>query len=355
MEGRKAMAVGVERLRKAVAEKKATMDTVQLIDVDLIRRNPDQPRKHFDPVALKNLARSIREIGQIVPIIVIPITDDKFCKYELVDGERRWRACGMIKNHQHIRAFVQPPMSKDKQFMQSVVANFGRVDNNPYETALALYKIHKVMGQPIDDVAAWFTKSVSWVNQHLSLMKLHPEVIAMMDFRVPEKKRLSFSVALILTQLPQNLQLDIAKEIVAKGMRMVTAKHYIRTMAGKQGHDIAGKRPRRNRESLVSFFNRTVENADPFLKFPDGSSIEAVLSSFSYSELRTLLIKAQQCKKGIDTLSQNIEAAVVKKGKDDKTFREKMEKEKDLKKKEAQGKESQEEQKPGGKHRKKRR
>ncbi|MGQ9579876.1 MAG: ParB/RepB/Spo0J family partition protein, partial [Armatimonadota bacterium] len=106
---------------------------MEMIDLDKITPAADQPRKTFDPGTLLELAMSIRERGVLEPIVVRPKGEGK---YEIVMGERRWRAAQMAGLKQ-IPAIVRE-MSDQDASTDALLENFQREDLNPVERARAI-------------------------------------------------------------------------------------------------------------------------------------------------------------------------------------------------------------------------
>ena len=164
-----------------------------------IRRFTDQPRNFFDAKDMNDLAASIEEIGQQTPIVVKAVIGDPKHKYELVDGERRWIACGMA-GVDTMLAWVRPIKDSDEQFVASVVGNFGRSSHTPLEISQAINRIRKSKrmesfspGEQIAKIAKIFARSEPWVYSHLALLRLHPEVQAMMSPTISEELLLTMS------------------------------------------------------------------------------------------------------------------------------------------------------------------
>ena len=311
--------VGVADLKEKVRQSKERLQenaTVQLIEASLIKRDPDQPRKHFDHAGLKSLAASIKEVGQKIPILVEP-TDDPKNPYIIVDGERRWRACLILGKHHTIRALVLPSGGgANERFVHSIVANLGREGHTPLEVALALKRL-KEMDFSTQQIAAMCAKSVPWVFQHLSLVKLDPRVAAMMDpsVRKPRQGGVCFSVALLLTSLPRDLQFEIAKEIHGKGMRMLPAMHHVRTTALEHGHKVGyGKHPRKSRASLMNFLERLAENVEGFVVPASGASLQEMLLSFPIGQLFSAADTVKRLQKPLEKLLRTITEVAERKG-----------------------------------------
>jgi ParB family chromosome partitioning protein len=215
--------------------------TLASIALSRIRPFADQPRKEFNEEELLGLARSIEEIGLQQPISIIPITGDVNYDFELVDGERRCRACKLI-GLGHITAFILPKMNKDKQFALSVVSNFCRVGHTSMETAVALQIIvdgfikngidgeHLSKDECIERAAKICGRGYAWGVQHLSLLRLCPEV---QNHLV--SKRISFQVGIALTGLKDEFQLRFIRHIISSELDHRQALAYIR---GQRSPDV---------------------------------------------------------------------------------------------------------------------
>jgi ParB/RepB/Spo0J family partition protein len=260
--------------RTALVRPAPIEERVEVIPTQRIRRFQDQPRRHFNNEELRELADSIKEVGQITPILVRAITGDRNHEYELIDGERRLRACtlGQIKS---MRAVVRTVVSEDEQFLHSVIANFGRVGHTPIETAMAIKRIRatqRIQGltptQQVETIAKMCARSTVWVYQHEALLKLDPKVLEMMDPALPKGRRLDFSIAHFITSLRPDLQLRIAREVIDKKLKIKDARHVARMVAEAEGVQAGtakqGRKPSddyRVTERVLEGFNRELDRA----------------------------------------------------------------------------------------------
>jgi ParB family chromosome partitioning protein len=141
------------------------------LSLDLLRANPDQPRKYFDEEELRELADSIREHGIISPIIAEAAGDGS---YIIVAGERRSRAArlaGLTEVPVILRDY-----SDEKRMEVSLIENVQRADLNPIEEAGAYKKLMELTGLSQDEAAAKVGKNRSTVANALRLLKLPPEI-----------------------------------------------------------------------------------------------------------------------------------------------------------------------------------
>ncbi|MFI6434498.1 ParB/RepB/Spo0J family partition protein [Streptomyces sp. NPDC050759] len=149
-----------------------------------IRRNENQPRETFDEEALKELADSIKQHGLLQPIVVRKVAEGG---YELVAGERRFRANEMADNIT-IEAKILLPDGDDAEisdmdsFKKAMAENLNREDMLPLEEARGFKKVlDQEEGATPESVAKTFSKSVQYVNFRLALLNLRPEIQTAVD------------------------------------------------------------------------------------------------------------------------------------------------------------------------------
>ena len=145
-------------------------ETVTELDLDLIEPNRKQPRKYFDETALEELAASLKAYGMIQPIVVKKNGE----YYEIIAGERRWRAAkiaGMEKVPVVLKAW-----EGSEAFEAALVENLQREDLNPIEEALAYKKLLDEFNLKQDEVAERVSKSRTAVTNSMRLLKLDERV-----------------------------------------------------------------------------------------------------------------------------------------------------------------------------------
>ncbi|WP_405526701.1 ParB/RepB/Spo0J family partition protein [Streptomyces canus] len=157
--------------------------TIQSLPISEIHRNERQPREFFEPNALQELAESIKRFGLMQPIEVRPMqpieasVDGEVHAYEIVAGERRWRA-HQLAELTHINCIVtDDDLSVLERFKRSVAENINRADMTPMEEAKAFRRIlDETEGAEVSAVAKEFGKSAQYVNLRLALLDLTEEV-----------------------------------------------------------------------------------------------------------------------------------------------------------------------------------
>jgi ParB family chromosome partitioning protein len=145
----------------------AATDGPRSIAIDLVQRNPQQPRKHFDEAELSDLASSIKTHGVLQPILVRPVSGGK---YEIVAGERRWRAAQRAGLHA-IPAVVRE-LNEVEVLEIAIVENVQRTDLNPIEEAQGFQALIDRFGRTQQDIADAVGKSRPHIANMLRLLQL---------------------------------------------------------------------------------------------------------------------------------------------------------------------------------------
>lgn len=197
-------------------------ESVQDIELTKIRPNPYQPRRTFDQKALKELAASIKKSGVFQPVILRQ-PDPKLERYELIAGERRFRASKLAKQ-KTIPAIVRT-MSDEKMMEVAVLENLQREDLTPLEEAQAYQTLMDKLDLTQAQVATRLGKSRPYIANYLRLLGLPPEIkklvsggqLSMGQARtilgLKDRKKL---VSLAKRAVDQNITVRQLEEIVAK-------------------------------------------------------------------------------------------------------------------------------------------
>ena len=141
-----------------------------IVDINLIVPNPDQPRKEFEPKALKELAASIKEKGILQPILVEEVDE----KYQIIAGERRYRAA-LLAGLTEV-PIITGHFSKDEKLEIALIENIQRQDLTPIEEALAYETLMKSCKLSQDELAKKVGKNRSTIANSLRLLKLDDEM-----------------------------------------------------------------------------------------------------------------------------------------------------------------------------------
>jgi ParB family chromosome partitioning protein len=187
---------------------------VRELPIELVRRNPNQPRQSFPETELEELAQSIRQSGVLQPILVRP-APGAAGEFEIVAGERRWRAAQKA-GLRAIPALVRE-LGDDQAYEIAVVENVQRADLNPLEEAQAYSALMQRMAYTQDQVAGAVGKSRSHVANTLRLMQLPGPVQTMVLEGVLSA---GHARAILAAADP----LGLAEQIVARGLTVRDAE-----------------------------------------------------------------------------------------------------------------------------------
>ncbi len=176
------------------------------LSLDLITPDPDQPRKHFDAEALSVLANSIKKHGVLQPIVVIK----KGAKYQIVAGERRWRAAkqaGLKKMPALIRT-----LTAQAKLELSLIENIQRQDLNIIEVATGYLKLRDQFNMSLSEISKQIGgRSISSISNTLRLLRLPPKVIELLS-----QNKLTEGQARPLVGLDNKLIAKLVPKIIAE-------------------------------------------------------------------------------------------------------------------------------------------
>lgn len=222
-------------LRALIPELEAGQGSVRMIPLDQIDNNPDQPRKRFDEEQLEELKESIQAHGLLEPIIVRPVDG----RYEVVVGERRWRAAQMA-GLAEIPAIVRS--MSDREAMEiALVENLQREDLNPLEEAEAYRRLMEEFSLTQEEIAERVGKKRSTIANTLRLLELDPEIREDLA-----SGKITGGHAKALLSIPGKAKrLRIARRIVEEGLSVRAVEELAREEPGKEA--AARKRPRMER------------------------------------------------------------------------------------------------------------
>lgn len=186
------------------------------VPIERLVANPNQPRREFAPEALNDLSASIREKGIIQPLIVRPVTDDRF---EIVAGERRWRAAQMARLHE-VPVIVRD--FNDTEVLEvAIIENIQRADLNAIEEAAGYRQLMDRFGHTQERMAEALGKSRSHIANLLRLLSLPEEVQDMLRLG---RLTAGHARALITATNP----LELAREVVGKGLSVRATEDLVR-------------------------------------------------------------------------------------------------------------------------------
>jgi ParB family transcriptional regulator, chromosome partitioning protein len=169
---------GIGRGLEAILPEQAVSEGAELreLPIELIRPNPRQPRKRFDPDSISTLAESIAAAGVVQPLIVRPLPDGR---HELIAGERRWRAAREAGLEQ-VPALIRDE-DEPQRLQTALIENVAREDLNPIEEARACAALVEDLGLSKEEVARRLGRSRSTISNLIRILDLPDSAIALLE------------------------------------------------------------------------------------------------------------------------------------------------------------------------------
>ena len=198
-------------------------DSIAKLGIDEIKPNSNQPRKTFDEEKIKDLAASIVEHGVIQPIVVRKIKNG----YEIVAGERRWRAA-RVAELKEVPCIVRE-LTDEQNMLFAIIENMQREDLNPIEEAEGLEKMMSKFGLTQVEVSKSVGKSRPYVSNSLRLLRLPEEI---RGYIVEGKLSVGHGRALIAVE-DENTQLEIAEKVIREELSVRAIEEIV---AGKKSY-----------------------------------------------------------------------------------------------------------------------
>ena len=218
---------GLDALLGSIQKEKLQLEVQALdhgqlkqIDVNQLKRGEYQPRRFIDEADLQELAASIQKHGVMQPIVIRPINDAEHA-YEIIAGERRWRAA-RIAGLTEIPAIVRD-LTDQVAIALALIENIQRQDLNPIDQALALQRFHEEFGLSHQEIADTVGKARTTVSNLLRLLSLTDEVKNLM-----QQGQIDMGHARAILTLKAKDQLQIAKIVMDKGLSVRQTEQLVR-------------------------------------------------------------------------------------------------------------------------------
>lgn len=223
-------------------------NTTQEIEIDLISPNKQQPRKMFNEDALEELSESIKEHGIIEPLVVSKkIDSNKKEYYQIVAGERRWRAAklaGIKKVPVVVKEYT------DHQILEiALIENIQREDLNPIEEAQAYSSLIKELSLTQDQLAERVSKSRTAITNSMRLLKLSKKVQQM----VIDEKLTAGHVRTLLSIEDKNMQYEVAQMIFDNDMSVRQTEEYVKRLKNPKPEKQEPKKDAKTEARLAAY------------------------------------------------------------------------------------------------------
>lgn len=196
---------------------------LQHIDVEQLQRGVYQPRREMANEQLTELADSIRKHGIMQPIVVRRLGEHAKVPFEIIAGERRWRAA-KLAGLKHIPALIRD-IPDELAIALALIENIQREDLNPMEQAMALQRFHDEFGLSHQEIADTVGKARTTVSNLLRLISLHDDVKTMLDHG-----DIDMGHARALLSLKSKDQIVVARTIVEKVLSVRQTEQLIRDL-----------------------------------------------------------------------------------------------------------------------------
>ncbi|HEY8426461.1 MAG TPA: ParB/RepB/Spo0J family partition protein [Limnochordales bacterium] len=222
---RQALGRGLRALIPESATPRPEGERLREVAVSEVAPNPYQPRRQFDDEELQELAESIRAHGVLEPVVVRPVVGREPVRYELVVGERRWRAA-QLAGLTTVPAVIRPV--GDREMLQmALVENLQREDLNPLEEAEAYRRLMEEFGLSQEDVAQAVGRKRPTVANTLRLLELEPEIReALRDGRLSAGHGKA-----LLAAPPGRARVELAKRVLEAGLSVRETEELARQLA----------------------------------------------------------------------------------------------------------------------------
>lgn len=192
-----------ERMTSSASPKKPSGE-IREIAIDLIRPGSQQARRVFNQDALQELAQSLRESGVVQPVVL----RTRVWGYELLAGERRWRAAQLAGLHE-IPAVIRDDLSDTEAFVVGLIENLQRESLTPVETAAGLKRLGEIFELTHEEIGLRIGKSREYVSNYLRLLNLAPMVQELVN-----EGHILLGHAKVIAGVPLSEQVRWADEVI---------------------------------------------------------------------------------------------------------------------------------------------
>ncbi|MCV2503607.1 MAG: ParB/RepB/Spo0J family partition protein [Neisseriaceae bacterium] len=270
---------GLDSLLGVGLDASSDSEAVELLNISDLESGTYQPRVQMDDDSLKELAESIKEHGIIQPILVRKKSDNS---YEIIAGERRWRAsqlAGLVE----IPAIVRE-ISDENALAIGLIENIQRQNLNPIEEAQGLFRLKEEFGLTHERIASAVGRSRSSITNTMRLLNLPEEI---QEYLIESKLDMGHARAIIT--LPVMDQLDLAHKAVKMGWSVREIERRANRVGVVQSKKTKDLEIQRLEEQLSDYFGMKVDLRE---KSKSGSGVLS-FNFTSYDELNQLLSKIQ--------------------------------------------------------------
>ncbi|MDP3294945.1 MAG: ParB/RepB/Spo0J family partition protein [Nevskia sp.] len=260
-------------------------ETIRRIPLDLIRPGSTQARRRFAADALRELAESIRESGIIQPLVLRSLGHGPRREYELLAGERRWRAAQLAGLHE-VPALIRDDLDEAEARVLGLIENLQRESLSPMETADGLRKLGDAHTLTHEAIGTRIGKSRAYVTNFLRLLALAPAVQTLLD-----EGSLSLGHAKVLAGLQTHSQLRWAEACVRERLsvralerRLATGARVIAAAAKPDDWQKLASKLSDHLGYSADFKPGSASSGELRIKFHDLDELDGLLARIGYRE-----------------------------------------------------------------------
>lgn len=230
---------------KVLPEDKDEQSGEMMVKIALIEPNKEQPRKDFNDEQLKELAESIKQYGVLQPLIV----QKKGTFYEIIAGERRWRAAKLAGLKEV--PVVLREYSRQESMEIALIENVQRADLNPIEEALAYQSLVKEFNLTQEEIAARVSKNRATITNSMRLLKLDEQIQTMLIENIIS----SGHARALLSLDSEELQLKAAKQIIDGRLSVRETERLVKRLAKEAESEKENKKEKEKDEALEIIYH----------------------------------------------------------------------------------------------------
>lgn len=279
-----------------------------------IRPYPNQPRHYFNEDRIRSLSASIDGSGQTTPGIIRE--NPGATRYELIDGERRWRAVSLIPAERQPLYKAKVIVADDDvvQYLISGIANFNREGHTPLEIMETVDRLLS-FGIPMEEIASLLGITTGWAYQVHGLNKLEPSVSALLDPTLPKQEQLPVSAAIQISKIEGRLQMGLAQRVLKKDITLGRLRSEVIKVAKKEGVTVRVREvsPLKQWESIGNKIDVVARSlADVDAMFDSGQIIPRFPRAHADTS-RKMIRRLQEAQEALTHCKQLLEAHTPKK------------------------------------------
>lgn len=275
---------GLGRGLEALIPSSTPAQGLRKVHIDAIVPNPRQPRSSFDAEALQELAASIREVGLIQPLIVQQISGQEDPtqppRYQLITGERRWRAA-RLAGLQHVDVIVKEASPREMLEL-ALIENIQRADLNPLEEANAYLQLAEEFGMTQEQIAERVGRSRVSVTNTMRLLRLPEEIRqAISAGRITE----GHARALLMAETEEE-QILAFRAVLKRGLSVRQTEEFVRRLTAASGSSASARTRSPETEDLERRFREALGTKVDLFRSRRGGKL--VIHFYSEEDLQAL-------------------------------------------------------------------